>query len=126
MIGVTFARLGYDAFAAPGGRVATAAPLLAKLRKAVPPLPDDETLVRVNGGVQAAAGAVLATGIAPQLAAGALAASLVPTTLAGHAFWELEDPAARAGQRVQFLKNLAMFGGLLLVVARRRRGGRCS
>ena len=46
----------------------------------------------------------------------ALAGSLVPTTLAGHRFWEEEDDAARAQQTFQFLKNLAMFGGLLMII----------
>jgi uncharacterized membrane protein YphA (DoxX/SURF4 family) len=43
-----------------------------------------------------------------------LATTLIPTTLAGHAFWAEEDPQARAQQRIQFLKNASMFGGLLL------------
>ena len=46
----------------------------------------------------------------------ALIASLIPTTVAGHPFWTIEDPAARAQQRIHFLKNSAMLGGLLLVV----------
>jgi putative oxidoreductase len=53
---------------------------------------------------------------APRLCAVLLAGSLVPTTLAGHAFWTVEDPAARKSQRVQFLKNMAMIGGLLFAV----------
>ena len=44
----------------------------------------------------------------------ALAASLVPTTYAGHPFWEEKDPGARAAQRTQFFKNTSMLGGLLL------------
>jgi hypothetical protein len=44
----------------------------------------------------------------------AIAATLVPTTLAGHPFWKEEDPAKRKMQRVQFLKNMAMMGGVLL------------
>jgi putative oxidoreductase len=40
----------------------------------------------------------------------------VPTTLAGHAYWSLEDPAARKQQHIQFHTNLAMVGGLLLGV----------
>ena len=43
-----------------------------------------------------------------------LAATLVPTTLAGHRFWEESDPAAQGNQRVHFFKNVSMFGGLLL------------
>ena len=78
-------------------------------------LPEDPVrLVRLNGAVQLAAGSLLAIGRVPRLASVALAASLVPTTLAGHRFWEETDPAAKADQRMQFLKNLAMLGGLLL------------
>ena len=58
--------------------------------------------------------AALATGRAPRLSATVLAASLVPTTVAGHAFWAETDPKAKAQQRLQFIKNTSIFGGLLL------------
>lgn len=78
-------------------------------------LPDDTVqLVKANGAVQVAAGLLLASGRVPRLAATALAVSLVPTTLAGHRFWEEDDEAARSGQKVHFLKNLSMMGGLIL------------
>jgi hypothetical protein len=60
---------------------------------------------------------IAAAGIRPRLAALASAGSLVPTTLAGHAFWTLDDPAQRKQQQIQFTKNLAMLGGLLYAVA---------
>jgi hypothetical protein len=44
------------------------------------------------------------------------AGSLVPTTIAGHPYWAVEDPSARKMQRIQFHKNMAMIGGLLLAV----------
>ena len=92
--------------------------LVPLLQKAVPQLPSDPaTLVRINGGVQLVAGAALATGRAPRLSAAALALSLVPTTAAGHRFWEESDPATRATQRIGFLKNLGLLGGLLLAAA---------
>jgi putative oxidoreductase len=72
--------------------------------------------VKLNGAVQVVAGTTLALGILPRVSALALAASLVPTTLAGHRFWEEEDEAARAQQSVQFLKNAAMMGGLLMIL----------
>ena len=50
----------------------------------------------------------------PRLSALAIAATLVPTTLAGHRFWEAEDDKDRAQQRIHFLKNVSMFGGLLI------------
>jgi putative oxidoreductase len=69
--------------------------------------------VRANAAVMMAAGGLLMLGKAPRLSALALAGSLVPTTLAGHSYWEVEDPATRKIQRIQFHKNLAMIGGLL-------------
>jgi len=48
-----------------------------------------------------------------RLSALALAGSLVPTTLAGHSYWKIEDPELRKLQRIQFHKNMAMIGGLL-------------
>ena len=70
--------------------------------------------MRINAGAQLLAAAALATGRAPRLSATVLAASLVPTTLAGHAFWDETDPQAKATQRLQFMKNTSILGGLLL------------
>ncbi len=39
---------------------------------------------------------------------------LVPTTAAGHRFWEENDPDRRGHQRAHFLKNAAILGGLLV------------
>ncbi|MBO2463953.1 DoxX family protein [Actinomadura violacea] len=115
LTGSTYAVLGADAVREPGGRVQQAAPLLAKIRKVVP-LPDDELVVRGNAAVQTVAGGMLAIGVLPRISAVAIAASLVPTTLAGHAFWEIEDSATRKLQRIQFHKNATMLGGLLFAV----------
>jgi putative oxidoreductase len=113
LTGSTYILLGFDALRAPGARVDQAGPVLAAVRKAVPLPDDDELVVRANAAVQVVCGAMLATGRAPRLAALALAASLVPTTLAGHSYWALEDETARKMQRIQFHKNMAMIGGLL-------------
>jgi len=116
LTGSTYVLLGFDALRAPGGRVDQAAPLLAAIRAKVPLPKDDELVVRGNAAVQVLAGAMLALGRAPRLSALALAGSLIPTTLAGHAYWTIEDPAARKQQRIQFHKNMAMIGGLLFTV----------
>ncbi len=116
LTGTTYAILGFAAVRDPGKRVAMASSTLATLRKAVP-LPDDDLLVvRANAGVQVGAGVLMATGTLQRPAALLLAGSMVPTTFAGHDFWNVDDPAARAVQRTQFLKNLAMIGGLLFAV----------
>jgi putative oxidoreductase len=83
------------------------------VRTTVPLPADDELVVRANAAVQVVGGTLLALGLAPRLSAVALAGSLIPTTLAGHAYWSIEDPAARKLQRIQFHKNMAMIGGLL-------------
>jgi uncharacterized membrane protein YphA (DoxX/SURF4 family) len=120
-----FVQGGIDAVRAPEPRARTAGPLLGKLRDAAPDgfkdrLPEDATIVRVNAGLQIAAGAALAIGILPRLSALALAGSLTPTTVGGHAFWRLDDPAKRGPQRIQFAKNVAIIGGLLLAATRPR------
>ena len=111
--GSTYVLLGFDALRAPGARVEQAGPVLATVRKAVPLPADDELLVRANAAVQVLCGALLMAGRAPRLASLALAGSLIPTTLAGHSYWTIEDPDVRKIQRIQFHKNLAMIGGLL-------------
>ena len=44
---------------------------------------------------------------------------MIPTTLAGHSFWRESDPKTMSQPRVQFLKNLGLVGGLLLVATER-------
>jgi putative oxidoreductase len=91
--------------------------LVPLAKRALPqaPIPEDPiTLVRINAAVHIGAGAALATGHFPRLASTALAATLVPTTLAGHQFWNESDPAQKANHRVHFFKNVSMLGGLLL------------
>jgi uncharacterized membrane protein YphA (DoxX/SURF4 family) len=88
------------------------------LEKAVPQariLPEDpESLVRINGAAQVLAGLALATGRFPRLSSTVLAATLIPTTAAGHRFWEEDDSTAKTAQQVHFFKNLSMLGGLML------------
>jgi len=116
-IGTTFVQLGTANLRDPGGRTDLAAPVLAGLRKVVPLPADDATLVRLNGALHVGAGSLLMSGRVPRLAAAALAASLVPTTMAGHRYWEEKDPERRTAQKVNFLKNIGLLGGLLAVVA---------
>ncbi len=120
LTGSTYVMLGIDAVRAPGGRVDTAAPTLAAIRKVVPLPVDDKLVVQANAAVQVAGGTLLALGRMPRLSALALAASLIPTTLAGHPYWTIEDPVARKAQKIHFHKNVAMLGGLLLAVIDRR------
>ena len=107
---------GLDAVRNPRGKVPRAEKVAPDVADVVGIDADTEQLVQFNGAVQVVAGLSLALGIFPRVAALALAASLVPTTLAGHRFWEEDDEEAQDQQTIQFLKNAAMMGGLLLVV----------
>lgn len=106
---------GYDTLVRPERVAARAEPVVRPIANRVSFVPDKtEHAVRVNGAVQVVAGSLLAMGKFPRLAALALAATLVPTTAAGHRFWETDDKQERAQQRIHFLKNASMLGGLLI------------
>ena len=111
---------GIDTLRNPQTRVPGAQPVVEQITKtADAQLPvqvprDVEQWVRIDAGIKVGAGALFALGKFPRLSALALAGSIVPTTLAGHRFWEHEDPKERFGQTSNFLKNLAMLGGLLI------------
>jgi uncharacterized membrane protein YphA (DoxX/SURF4 family) len=107
---------GMDVLANPEPRAKLAKPVVDKVAAFVPLAPSDpKVAVALNAAVQIGAGSMLAAGILARLAALALATSIVPTTLAAHRFWEQEDPAQRSRHRVEFLKNTAILGGLLVV-----------
>ncbi|MGH3302180.1 MAG: DoxX family protein [Streptosporangiaceae bacterium] len=118
MLASIFVAEGVQQLQNPEGVSALAEPVVRPLRERIPAMPAEaEHVVRVNGAVQATAGTMLGLGVLPRLAALAIAGTLVPTTLAGHRFWEVEDPQERAMQRIHFLKNVTMMGGLLLAIA---------
>jgi uncharacterized membrane protein YphA (DoxX/SURF4 family) len=94
--------------------------LVPMVKKVAPPqvserIPETTVnLVRLNGVVQVVGGLALATGKGRRLGAATLAATLLPVTVAGHPFWQMKDKESRQAQRIQFMKNLGLLGGLLL------------
>ena len=71
-------------------------------------------LAKINGCTMVAASAAMVLGIKPRTAATILALQLVPTTLAGHPFWNYEGDA-RAQQIDEFVRNVGYAGGLLAI-----------
>jgi uncharacterized membrane protein YphA (DoxX/SURF4 family) len=114
-----FVVLGVQALREPGGRVEIARPIVEKVTEmADKQLPvqvprDVEQWVRINAGVMVGAGALFGLGRLPRLSALLLSGTMVPTTAAGHRFWEAEG-ANRQQQLIHFLKNVGLVGGLLL------------
>ena len=90
-----------------------ASKVIEPVKNSIPGSLSAEQLVKVNSGVQVVAGGLFAIGIAPRVMAILLGASLVPTTLAGHRFWEMDDDADKTQHQIQFLKNAGLIGGLI-------------
>ena len=120
LLASTFIVGGYHALKEPGARPEMASKLLETARPYVKGTPaeaivdDPELAVRLNGAAMLAGGLLLATGKAPRVGALLLAGSIIPTTIAGHSFWDEKDPQAKQMQMMQFLKNASMLGGVLL------------
>ncbi|MDY6995083.1 MAG: DoxX family protein [Actinomycetota bacterium] len=89
---------------------------LSKLPEPVGPnVPSNaETVAKVNAAVQIGAGLLLATGRFPRVASIALAASMVPSSVGGHAFWNEVDPQRKAEERKAFITDVSLLGGLII------------
>lgn len=120
LLAAVFVSGGIDSLRNPKPPMQAAEPVLDKAREQVgDKLPDQvptdtETLVKLDAVIKIGAGVALALGKFPRLAALLLAGTLVPTTAAGHRFWEEEDPQERAAQQIHFFKNLGLLGGLMI------------
>ncbi|HST47631.1 DoxX family membrane protein [Jatrophihabitans sp.] len=114
LLAASFISGGVTVLRNPAPRVAAADRVLAPLAARVPQLSNTEQVVKADAAAKVVAGSLLALGKLPRLSATVLAVSLVPTTLAGHRFWEEPDPVRRTQQRLHLTKNAGLLGGLLL------------
>jgi uncharacterized membrane protein YphA (DoxX/SURF4 family) len=114
-VAASFISGGIDQIRNPQPKAAPASPIAKPIADRVPQLPNDpESLVKLDGAIKVVGGLGLIVGPFARPAALLLAGSLVPTTLAGHRFWETSDPDQRASDRVEFFKNVSLLGGLLI------------
>ena len=67
--------------------------------------------------IQLTAGAALIIGFKGRLAAFLLAGLTLVINFYMHNFWSMEDGAARIHEMQNFIKNMAIMGGLLIVAA---------
>ena len=79
-------------------------------------LPFVDALLVLTIAVELGGGLLLVLGWKARWAALVLFLFLIPATLIFHAFWSAPAPQA-AMQQIQFLKNLAIMGGMLLLGA---------
>ncbi len=80
-------------------------------------VPNAEVLVYVAGMAVLLGGLSLMLGLLARVGALGLFVMLIPVQYYFHAFWNMDGQEAKT-QLVQFMKNLAIMGGLLMVVAR--------
>ena len=78
-------------------------------------MPAASVFVPLSGVLALVGGLSILTGYRARQGAWLLVLFLVPVTLVMHNFWSISDPAAAMGQKVNFMKNLAMLGGALLI-----------
>lgn len=114
LLASSFVVMGYQVLRNPKPLQPAAAEVGVPIAETVGLPTDPLTLVNINAGVQVGAGLLLAIGRLPRAASLALAASLVPTTLAGHRFWEATNSDDKKAQLIHFLKNAGILGGLLM------------
>jgi putative oxidoreductase len=77
--------------------------------------PAPEVMTALALVVEAGGAILLIIGWKTRWVAWALVIFTVIATLAAHRFWEIPDAAQMMDQRIHFLKNLAIMGGLLFV-----------
>jgi putative oxidoreductase len=102
------------------GMITNAERYAKQAAKALPMLPEEPMLAKVQGATMVAAGSTLALGIMPKLSARILGLTLLINTYVGHPFWRAEKPEDRRPQLIHFLKNAGLLGGLLYISAQKR------
>lgn len=75
-----------------------------------------DAAVAISGALLLAGGASVIAGARPRQGLAAVIAFLIPVSLTMHRFWELDDPAARTSEMVNFTKNAALIGAALALM----------
>jgi putative oxidoreductase len=78
-------------------------------------VPAPHVLVPIAGILALVGGLMVLVGWQTRIGALLLILFLVPVTLMMHNFWAESDAAARMQQQVNFMKNLSLIGGALLI-----------
>jgi len=79
-------------------------------------IPYPETLAVVAGAAEVLGAIAILTGFLTRIASAGLILFMIPTTLIFHAFWNYAGQE-RMPQMVNFMKNLAIIGGLAVLMA---------
>jgi uncharacterized membrane protein YphA (DoxX/SURF4 family) len=80
-------------------------------------VPEAEPTVRATGAMLLAGGLSIMAGLKPRQGLAMIAAFLVPVSLQMHRFWDEQDPQKRQMEMIQFMKNMALVGATLALMA---------
>jgi uncharacterized membrane protein YphA (DoxX/SURF4 family) len=80
-------------------------------------VPKPKPSVAFTGALLLVGGLSILLGVYPTVGVAVLALFLVPATYMMHAFWKIQDPMARMGEKVNFAKNVALLGAALSLLA---------
>ncbi|MFB6068350.1 MAG: DoxX family protein [Halobacterium sp.] len=80
-------------------------------------LPLPRVAVLGSGALLVAGGLALVLGLLPIVAAAALVVFFLVATPLMHDFWNVDDPQQRQSEKNDFLKNAALTGGALVLLA---------
>jgi uncharacterized membrane protein YphA (DoxX/SURF4 family) len=79
-------------------------------------VPSPDIAVPATGAILILGGLSLVLGLFPVVGVALIVLFLVPTTFMMHAFWA-EPVDKRLGQRINFMKNMALIGAALMLLA---------
>jgi len=80
-------------------------------------VPAAKAAVAFSGLLLLIGGLSILLGIYPTVGTVALVLFLLPVTVMMHAFWKVQDPMAKMGEMVNFMKNFALLGSALMLLA---------
>jgi len=80
-------------------------------------IPSAKAAVAFTGLLLAIGGLSILLGVYPRIGVIALVLFFVPVTFVMHAFWKVQDPQMKMGERVNFTKNVALLGAVLMLLS---------
>lgn len=80
-------------------------------------VPMPKVAVVATGVVLLLGGVSILTGMWIFIGLTLLALFLLVTSIMMHPFWKITDPAMRMGEQINFTKNIALMGALLMIMA---------
>jgi putative oxidoreductase len=80
-------------------------------------VPSPKAASVVSGVLLLIGGLSVLLGVYPDVGVIALVLFLAPVSFKMHAFWKVQDPMAKMGERVNFQKNIAILGAVLILLA---------